>query len=177
MCYGPEFTAINVREWLGRIGVKTLYIEPGSPWENGYCESLNSKLRGELHGATRGGSADRKLATTLQCCATAFLAELSTPGTRSDLAASFRSALGMDARRCEPGRRLRKSASVGAMGAHPLDQAGGCEPMNELFLSEVQPRCPSSPLSVSDTLAAARYAGCTIASGSPLAPRAMGPNH
>ncbi|MGH7261829.1 MAG: IS3 family transposase [Nitrospiraceae bacterium] len=45
---GPEFIAINVREWLGRIGVQTLYIEPGSPWENGYCESLNSKLRDEL---------------------------------------------------------------------------------------------------------------------------------
>ena len=37
-----------MREWLGRIGVKTLYIEPGSPWENGYCESLNLKLRDEL---------------------------------------------------------------------------------------------------------------------------------
>ena len=37
---GPEFVAINVREWLGRIDVKTLYIEPGRPWENGYCESL-----------------------------------------------------------------------------------------------------------------------------------------
>jgi putative transposase len=34
---GPEFAAIAVREWLGRIGVKTLYIVPGSPWENGYC--------------------------------------------------------------------------------------------------------------------------------------------
>jgi transposase InsO family protein len=45
---GPEFTAIAVREWLGRIGVKTLYIEPGSPWENGYCESFNGKLRDEL---------------------------------------------------------------------------------------------------------------------------------
>jgi len=45
---GPEFAAIAVRDWLGRIGVKTLYIEPGSPWENGYCESLNSKLRDEL---------------------------------------------------------------------------------------------------------------------------------
>ena len=33
---------------LGRIGVKTLFIEPGSPWENGYCESFNSKLRDEL---------------------------------------------------------------------------------------------------------------------------------
>ena len=45
---GPEFIARNVREWLGRIGVKTLFIEPGSPWENGYCESFNSKLRDEL---------------------------------------------------------------------------------------------------------------------------------
>ena len=45
---GPEFVAINVRDWLGKVGVKTLYIEPGSPWENGYCESLNSKLRDEL---------------------------------------------------------------------------------------------------------------------------------
>ncbi len=45
---GPEFVAKAVRAWLCRIGVKTLYIEPGSPWENGYCESLNSKLRDEL---------------------------------------------------------------------------------------------------------------------------------
>jgi putative transposase len=45
---GPEFVARNVRSWLDRIGVKTLYIEPGSPWENGYCESFNSKLRDEL---------------------------------------------------------------------------------------------------------------------------------
>jgi putative transposase len=45
---GPEFVARNVREWLGRIGVTTLYIEPGSPWENGYCETFNSKLRDEL---------------------------------------------------------------------------------------------------------------------------------
>ncbi len=45
---GPEFTAKVVREWLSRIGVKTLYIEPGSPWENGYNESFNGKLRDEL---------------------------------------------------------------------------------------------------------------------------------
>ena len=44
---GPEFIANALREWLGRIGVKTLYIEPGSPWENGYYESFNSKLRDE----------------------------------------------------------------------------------------------------------------------------------
>jgi transposase InsO family protein len=45
---GPEFVAKAVRGWLGRIGVKTLYIEPGSPWENGYNESFNSKLRDEF---------------------------------------------------------------------------------------------------------------------------------
>jgi putative transposase len=45
---GSEFTAIAVREWLPRLGVKTLYIEPGSPWENGYNESFNGKLRDEL---------------------------------------------------------------------------------------------------------------------------------
>ncbi len=45
---GPEFTAKVVRKWLNRVGVKTLYIEPGSPWENGYVESFNSKLRDEL---------------------------------------------------------------------------------------------------------------------------------
>ena len=45
---GPEFTAGVVRDWLKRVGVKTLFIEPGSPWENGYCESFNGKLRDEL---------------------------------------------------------------------------------------------------------------------------------
>ena len=45
---GPEFTAKAVRRWLNRVRVKTLFIEPGSPWENGYVESFNSKLRDEL---------------------------------------------------------------------------------------------------------------------------------
>jgi transposase InsO family protein len=45
---GPEFTARTVREWLAKIGVDTLFIEPGSPWENGYVESFNGKLRDEL---------------------------------------------------------------------------------------------------------------------------------
>ncbi len=45
---GPEMTAKIVRSWLANVGVKTLYIEPGSPWENGYCESFNGKLRDEL---------------------------------------------------------------------------------------------------------------------------------
>jgi transposase InsO family protein len=45
---GPEFTAKAIRRWLSRVGVKTLFIEPGSPWENGYIESFNGKLRDEL---------------------------------------------------------------------------------------------------------------------------------
>ena len=45
---GSEFTANAVRAWLARVGVKTLFIEPGSPWENGYNESFNSKLRDEI---------------------------------------------------------------------------------------------------------------------------------
>ena len=45
---GPEMTAKIVRSWLANVGAKTLYIEPGSPWENGYCESFNRKLRDEL---------------------------------------------------------------------------------------------------------------------------------
>ncbi len=45
---GSEFTAKVVRHWLKRLGVQTLFIEPGSPWENGYNESFNGKLRDEL---------------------------------------------------------------------------------------------------------------------------------
>ena len=55
---GPEFTARAVRKWLGRLGVKTLFIEPGSPWENGYIESFNGKMRDEL--------LNREIFTTLE---------------------------------------------------------------------------------------------------------------
>ncbi len=44
----PKFTAKVVSERLGKVGAKTPYIEPGSPWENGYVESFNGKLRDEL---------------------------------------------------------------------------------------------------------------------------------
>jgi putative transposase len=55
---GPEFTAKAVRKWLNQLGVKTLFIEPDSPWENGYIESFNGKMRDELRG--------REIFTTLQ---------------------------------------------------------------------------------------------------------------
>jgi putative transposase len=45
---GPEFIAHTLRKWIAGVGAQTAYIEPGSPWENGYCESFNSKLRDEL---------------------------------------------------------------------------------------------------------------------------------
>jgi len=55
---GPEFTARAVRKWLNLLGVKTLFIERGSPWENGYIESFNGKLRDEL--------LDQEIFTTLE---------------------------------------------------------------------------------------------------------------
>src|ERR1035438_927885 len=45
---GSEFTADSIRKWLFRLGVTTAFIEPGSPWENGYIESFNGKFRDEL---------------------------------------------------------------------------------------------------------------------------------
>ena len=45
---GPEFIAEAVRDWIKAVGARTAYIEPGSPWENGYCESFNGRMRDEL---------------------------------------------------------------------------------------------------------------------------------
>ena len=79
---GPEFVAKAVRDWIGAVGAKTAYIEPGSPWENGYCEKL--QLEASLR-ATRwrdflylGGSQSdhRKLASLLQRNSAALIARL-----------------------------------------------------------------------------------------------------
>ena len=45
---GPEFAATAVKGWISGVGGRTAFIEPGSPWENGYVESFNGKLRDEL---------------------------------------------------------------------------------------------------------------------------------
>ncbi len=45
---GPEFVAGAVRQWIAAVGARTAFIEPGSPWENGYIESFNARLRDEL---------------------------------------------------------------------------------------------------------------------------------
>ena len=47
-CYGPEFVAQAVQDWIKAVGAKTAYIEPRSPWENGYCESFNARFRDEF---------------------------------------------------------------------------------------------------------------------------------
>ena len=71
---GAEFIATAVQEWLARIGVKTLYIAPGSPWENGYNESFNGSLRDELRGRRdllqprQSQDTDRSLAAARQSC-------------------------------------------------------------------------------------------------------------
>jgi transposase InsO family protein len=53
---GPEFIAKGIREWMSKAGLEALYIEPGAPWENGYAESFNSKVRDELLNAEEFGS-------------------------------------------------------------------------------------------------------------------------
>jgi len=53
---GSEFTAKILRKWLSDIGVITSYIEPGSPWENGYCESFNARMRQEFLNEEQFGS-------------------------------------------------------------------------------------------------------------------------
>jgi len=61
---GPEFTAKKIREWLESIGVITTYIEPGSPWENGYIESFNARMRDEfLNGELFGNIHEARILT------------------------------------------------------------------------------------------------------------------
>ena len=61
---GPEFIAEELRKWLGEIEVSTAYIEPGSPWENGYCESFNSRMRDEfLNGEMLGNLREAEILT------------------------------------------------------------------------------------------------------------------
>jgi len=81
---GPEMTARFVRSWLASVGAKTLYIEPGSSWDNGYCESFNGKLRdellnGEIFCSLKGGQGPhRTMAPPLKHRQTPFIAGIST---------------------------------------------------------------------------------------------------
>ena len=85
---GPEFIAKAVRDWIAAVGATTAYIEPGSPWENGYCESFNSKLRDELlngeifYTLKEAQVRHRKLAASLQHAPPALIARLQAAGPR-----------------------------------------------------------------------------------------------
>ena len=83
MYYGPEFIAKDLRKWLSGIGVKTAYIEPGSPWENGFCESFNGTFRdnllnGELFYSLKEA---RVVVQALQPCSASQCLRLSTTST------------------------------------------------------------------------------------------------
>jgi len=61
---GPEFTSEKIRKWLQNAGIVTTFIEPGSPWENGYCESFNARMRDEfLNGELFGNMYEAKVLT------------------------------------------------------------------------------------------------------------------
>ena len=84
---GPEFMAKDLRKWLLSSGAKTLYIEPGSPWENGYCESLQLQAprrvskRRDLLLAEGAAGAGRAVARALQHREATLLARLQAAGT------------------------------------------------------------------------------------------------
>jgi len=82
----PEFVALALREWIAAVGAKTAYIEPGSPWENGYCESFNGKLRdellnGEIFCTLKEAGRYRSLAEVLQHRPPALIVGIPTTGT------------------------------------------------------------------------------------------------
>jgi putative transposase len=83
---GPKFVAKGLRKWLAGTGARTAYIEPGSPWENGYCKSFNSKLRDESSTVKSFARWRRsgywRMARPLQHHPAALIAGLPTTGTR-----------------------------------------------------------------------------------------------
>ena len=97
MCYGPEFVAHAVKDWISGVGARTAYIEPGSPWENGYVESFNGKLRdeqlnAEVFNTLAEEGADRAMAHTLQSRAPALISPLPPARTGGGHAESARAA-------------------------------------------------------------------------------------
>ena len=94
---GPEFIAKAVQEWISAVGAKTAYIAPGSPWENGYVESFNARLRdelldGDLLHSPRGADCHRELAPSLQCRPAPCSPRLQGTGPRGVRASSRRMA-------------------------------------------------------------------------------------
>jgi transposase InsO family protein len=82
---GPEFVALAVQDWIARRGFKTLYIKPGSPWQNAHSESFNSRFRdeflkpGSLRLRARSESARQATSAAAQPRAPAFVAGIPDP--------------------------------------------------------------------------------------------------
>ena len=95
---GPEFVAKAVQEWIAAVGAKTAYIERGSPWENGYIESFNARLRDEL--------LNGEIFYTLRDCPSLYVIDANRSRSR------FRCPAGAERRlRARSTRRLATSAS------------------------------------------------------------------
>jgi hypothetical protein len=137
--HGPEFIARAVREWIVAVGARTAFIEPGSPWENGYCESFNSKLRdellqGEIFYSLAEGDRHRSLASALQHPTTALIAGLSPTSPRGRAvagSANWISCAGHPSRGAETRHELRNEPdhSMGAgqvCGSRPQSLILGC---------------------------------------------------
>jgi transposase InsO family protein len=130
---GGEFTVRVVRAWLGRTGLRTLFIERGSLRENGCNESFKGKLRDELldreifYSPPGSQGADRAIAPPLQHLAASQLAGIPAARTRSDLAATHRAR-----RRCPPARPAGRTGTWANFlvtyefpsGGRPLGAAG-----------------------------------------------------
>jgi len=111
---GPKFVAKAVRRWLARVGVQTLFIEPGGPWENGYIESFNGKLRDECLNLERfrGAGAHRALTPGVQPPAPAQLARVPATSTRG-----HRTELAGDRRRTHSSGGIKCAGRSGSSGA------------------------------------------------------------
>ena len=109
---GPEFVAHAIRRWLAQVDVETLYIEPGSPWENGYAESFHSRLRDEFlalevfESLLSRQEADQAMARGLQPSTAAQLAGLRDPDRVRGPLCCFRSGFGY-ASACAPAAQRR----------------------------------------------------------------------
>lgn len=125
---GPEFVTGAVGDWIPAVGAKTDYIEPGSPWENGYCESFNARLRGRvarrrnLLQPCRGEDHHRVLAPPLQHEAPTLIAGLSAASSRG------RAMAGFAIRRCYAGHACRSTQTRHALRFKPDHPIGAGQP-------------------------------------------------
>ena len=126
---GPEFVAKQVQRWIAAVGAKTAHIEPGSPWENGYVESFNARLRDELlngeifYSLREGPGGHRELATALQHSTPTRLARLSP--TRPGGGAARLRRLARGAALTGPAHHTNRGAQANAAPTSTADHSVG----------------------------------------------------